>query len=122
MRSHGVSGSAPLTVSPRLAAPAAVSTRGAKAAREFEAQLIGSLLESMEKTFAALPGDDSVPGADNYNFLGTHALAQAIAERGGFGIAAMITRHLRLDAGAAGGESGATATVSASTPETSAPK
>ena len=68
--------------------------RGAKAAREFEASLIGSLLESMEKTFATLPGDDTVPGSDNYNYLGNQALAEAIAARGGFGIAAMINRHL----------------------------
>jgi Rod binding domain-containing protein len=122
MLSNGVSSPAPLTLSPQLATPAAVSARGAQAAREFEAQLVGSLLESMEKTFAALPGDDSVPGADNYNFLATHALAQAIAERGGFGIAAMIARHLPLEPGTAGGASRAGATVSAATTEKAAPK
>ena len=68
--------------------------RGPKAAREFEAQLIGSLLESMEKTLAALPGEDSSSESDNYSFLATHALSQAIAEPGGFGIAAMIAPHL----------------------------
>jgi Rod binding domain-containing protein len=83
-----------LTLSPRLATPPQAAGRGAKAAREFEAQLIGSLLESLEKTFAALPGDESIPGSDDYNYLGTQALAQALADRGGFGIAAMIVRHL----------------------------
>ncbi len=68
--------------------------RGAHAARDFEASLIGSLLESMEKTFAALPGDSTVPGADDYNYLGSQALAQGLADRGGFGIAAMISEHL----------------------------
>ena len=87
-------GSTPLTVSASLAAPAKAPGRGEKAAREFEAQLIGSLLESLEKTFAAVPGDDAVPGSDDYNYLGTQALAQALADRGGFGIAAMISRHL----------------------------
>jgi Rod binding domain-containing protein len=81
------------TLSPELATPLSLG-RGAKAAREFEAHLIGSLLESMEKTFASLPGEDAMPGADNYNYLGTQALAEALAARGGFGIAAMITRHL----------------------------
>ena len=81
-------------VSPGLAMAAKLPGRGAKAAREFEASLIGSLLESMEKTFATLPGDDTVPGSDNYNYLGNQALAEAIAARGGFGIAAMINRHL----------------------------
>jgi len=81
-------------VSPSLTIATKLPGRGAKAAREFEASLIGSLLESMEKTFATLPGEDTIPGADNYNYLGTQALAEGIAARGGFGIAAMITRHL----------------------------
>ncbi len=81
------------TVSPTLATPSP-SLRGAHAARDFEASLIGSLLESMEKTFATLPGEDTLPGADNYNYMGTQALAQTIAARGGFGIAALIVRHL----------------------------
>jgi Rod binding domain-containing protein len=80
-------------LSPQLATPAATSVRGAKAARDFEAQLIGSLLESMEKTLAALPGQSDVTGADDYNYLGTHALAEALAARGGFGIAATINRY-----------------------------
>ena len=82
------------TMAPSLATPAAVPGRGAKAAREFEAQLIGSLLESLEKTFASVPGEDAMPGSDDYNYLGTNALAEALAERGGFGIAAMISGHL----------------------------
>ncbi|HVI08289.1 MAG TPA: hypothetical protein VND65_08335 [Candidatus Binatia bacterium] len=66
----------------------------AKSAREFEAQLIASVLESMEKTFAALPGQNPVAGEDDYNYLGTRALAQAVASGGGFGIARMIETHL----------------------------
>ena len=84
-----VSGSAmlPTSASPTLG-------RGAKAAREFEAQLIGTVLESLERDFAALPGKDPVAGEDNYNYLSTRALASAIADRGGFGIAKMIAPHL----------------------------
>jgi hypothetical protein len=70
------------------------SGRSAKAAREFEAQLIGSVLESLEKTFAAVPGNDSVPGSDDYNYLGIQALAGDLADRGGFGIGAMISHYL----------------------------
>jgi len=81
-------------VSPRLSVPAPSLGRGAKAAREFEAQLIGSLLESLEKTFAALPGENPMPGADDYNYVGTQSLSEALAAKGGFGIAAMISRHL----------------------------
>jgi Rod binding domain-containing protein len=94
-----VSPSAPQTLPATLAPSPALSCRGAKAAREFEADLIGSLLESMEKTFAALPGNDTLTGADEYNSLGTRALAQGIAERGGFGIAAMISRYLSAHEG-----------------------
>jgi Rod binding domain-containing protein len=84
---------------PQLPAPPTVLVRGAKAAREFEAQLIGSLVQSLEKTFSALPGEDDVPGADDYNYLGTQALAEGLAARGGFGIAAMITRYFATHEG-----------------------
>jgi hypothetical protein len=70
------------------------AARGPKAAREFEASLIASLLESLEKTFASVPGEPGLPGADNYNYLGTKALADGIAAQGGFGIAALISHHL----------------------------
>ena len=68
--------------------------KGEKAAREFEAQLIGGVLASMEKTFASVPGEDSMAGADNYNYLGTQALAKAVVAGGGFGIAKMISAYL----------------------------
>jgi Rod binding domain-containing protein len=79
--------------SPRLSVPM-IAPKAAHAAREFEASLIGSLLQSMEKTFAAVPGEQDLTGADNYDYMGTQALAQVIAERGGFGIADLITRYL----------------------------
>ena len=86
-------------VPPELSAPIASPGRGARAAREFEAQLIASVLESLEKTFGGLPGDDSMAGADNYNYLGTQAFSQAVAEKGGFGIASLILRHLPAQEG-----------------------
>jgi Rod binding domain-containing protein len=73
--------------------------RGVRAAREFEASLIASLLESMEKTFASVPGDPPLAGQDDYNYLGTQALASGIAARGGFGIAALIARSLAAHEG-----------------------
>jgi len=76
------------------AATASDLSKGKKAAREFEAQLIGTVLESFEKTFATLPGQDETPGEDNYNYMGTQAMASALAEGGGFGIAQMISAHL----------------------------
>jgi Rod binding domain-containing protein len=89
-----ISPSSVATLSPNLATAAKLPGRSAKAAREFEANLIASLLESMEKTFATLPGEGTLSGADDYNYLGTQALAEGLAARGGFGIAAMISRHL----------------------------
>ncbi len=94
-----LSSSAATTISPELAMPATPLTKGAKAARDFEAQLIGSLLASYEKTFATLPGESEMPGADNYNYLGTQAMASALAAGGGFGIAAMITRSFEEHGG-----------------------
>ena len=85
--------SAPVVL-PTAAAP--TLGKGQKAAREFEAQLIGTILESLEKTFAAVPGKDAMAGEDEYNYLGTHALASVLADNGGFGIARMISKHLPL--------------------------
>lgn len=75
-------------------ASAPALTKGAKAARDFESSLIGSLLESMEKTFATVPGETDAPGQDEYSYLGQQALASAVSAAGGFGIAKMITNHL----------------------------
>ena len=83
----GLSAAATLPATPVLG-------KGQKAAREFEAQLIGTVLESLEKTFADLPGQDAMAGSDDYNYLGTQALASALAAGGGFGIAHLITEHL----------------------------
>jgi Rod binding domain-containing protein len=65
-----------------------------KAARDFEAMLLTPVLDSLQKTFA---GDDDAktPGASDYRQMGTQALAQAIAARGGIGIAQLILRHLQ---------------------------
>jgi Rod binding domain-containing protein len=85
------SGRAAAATLPSSATPAL--GKGPKAAREFEAQLIGTVLQSLEKTFAAVPGQDAMAGEDDYNYLGTQALASAIAAGGGFGIARMISEH-----------------------------
>jgi Rod binding domain-containing protein len=81
-------------VRPPLTVPAL--GKGQKAAREFEAQLIGTVLESLEKTFADLPGQGPMAGQDDYNYMGTQALASALAAGGGFGIAKMITQHMEI--------------------------
>jgi len=64
-----------------------------KAARDFEAMLLTPLLDSLQKTFAGNSDEANIPGASDYRQMATAALAQAIAARGGIGIAQLILRH-----------------------------
>jgi len=75
------------TVSPTLG-------KGEKAARDFEAILLTSLMDSLQKTFSG-GAEDPTPGASDYRLMGTQALASAIADRGGIGIARLILSHLQ---------------------------
>jgi Rod binding domain-containing protein len=73
-----------------------------RAAEEFEALLIGSLLRSLQETFA---GSADSPGSDEYQYMGTSGLAAMLARQGGLGLARPIVRQLRGTKGA-GGEFG----------------
>jgi Rod binding domain-containing protein len=73
---------------------ASASPRGPKAAREFEACLIASLLESLERSFVGFPGEQNRPGTEDYSQMATEALSRTMADAGGFGIASMIRKHL----------------------------
>ena len=84
----------PMNGLPAQLAMAAPNPRSIRASGEFEASLISSLLQSAEKTFATLPGEDSFASSENYNYMATEALGSAIAARGGFGIANMISHYL----------------------------
>lgn len=92
-----------LTTSPAMSGdwftpvPTAKS-KSVAAAEEFEAHLIGSLLESVEKTFASTGEGSGIPGGDNYNYLGNEALAQVMMKAGGFGIARLLASHLESPA------------------------
>jgi len=80
----------------RLAAtapPAKETSKGEKAARDFESVLLTSLFDSLQKTFA-WDSEDATPGAGDYRLMGTRALAEAVAAGGGIGIARLILRHL----------------------------
>ena len=87
------SGALPASLPPESFFPG-IDPRGARAAQDFEAYLIGTLLQSMEKTFATIPGQEASPGEDDYNYLGTQALAEGIARQGGVGIATILCQHL----------------------------
>ena len=102
----GTSGLSPGNVSGASMLPLANAPlgKGQKAAGEFEAQLIGTVLQSMEKTFASVPGQEAMAGEDNYNYMGTQALASAIVAGGGFGIARMIAQYFESTKGTAGSQ------------------
>ena len=65
-----------------------------KAARDFEAMLLAPVLDALQKTFAG-DEDGKTVGASDYRQMGTQALAQAIAARGGIGIAQLVLHHLQ---------------------------
>ncbi len=73
--------------------PAAASRLKLGPAQEFESQLLSSLLNSVEKTFATVPGGE-VAGGDEYDYLGNTALASVLASGKGFGIASFIMKKL----------------------------
>jgi Rod binding domain-containing protein len=77
------------------APPTKASVKNEKAARDFEALLIGPVLDALQKTFAGDANDSKTPGASDYRQMGTQALSQAIAARGGLGIAQLVLRHLQ---------------------------
>ncbi len=90
----GLSAGAPLISSGKqLPSPSAIA-RGNRAAQEFEANLIASMLESLEKSFVNIQGEASPAGSDDYRYLGIQALSERMSEEGGFGIAAIIRPHL----------------------------
>lgn len=82
---------------PRLAnnLPSAKAVaKNEKAARDFEALLLTPVLDALQKTFAGVSEDAKTPGASDYRRMGTEALAQSMAARGGIGIAQLVLRHL----------------------------
>lgn len=63
-----------------------------KAAQDFEALLLASLLSPLEKSFSSLSGQDS--SGDEYHYMGVQALAGALSQSGGIGVAALVARQL----------------------------
>ena len=69
-------------------------SKAEKAAQDFEAVLLGSLLENLQKTFAGTSEDGSA-GSSSYARMGTQALASAMSAHGGIGIARLILQQWR---------------------------
>lgn len=87
--------------------PAAPSLRLAKAAHEFEGQMMKELLQPMMESDGLGDDDDDSSGLDSGDGLGSgmgsggalaefasESLGQALSERGGFGIANRIIQEL----------------------------
>ena len=74
-----------------------------RATQDFESILLGSLLRSMQQTFSGLPGDPLDAGAGDYHYLGTEALASAMARSGGFGLSRLIAANLMKSGHLTGG-------------------
>jgi len=73
---------------------AQTSPKLVKSAREFEALLLQSWLEEMNQAFVG--SEESLdPGHDTINSLGTQAIASALVERGGIGIAKALIQKLQ---------------------------
>jgi|ERR1700677_112752 Rod binding domain-containing protein len=82
----------------RNASPKDSSSKIDKAAHDFESLLVGQWLEKAEKSFATVPGtdpdQDRDAGHDQFQSIACESLAKGLGKTGGFGIAAMISRHL----------------------------
>jgi Rod binding domain-containing protein len=66
-----------------------------KAAQEFEGVLLSIWLEEMQKSSLDSTSASQEAGAETLRSLGTQAVAQALAQRGGLGIARMIVHHFQ---------------------------
>ena len=69
--------------------------RRAEAAKQFESMMIQHLLKTMRPDTPPAPETEALSGSETYRDLAEQQLAQALAERGGLGIARMILQHLR---------------------------
>jgi Rod binding domain-containing protein len=79
----------------------ATDAKIAKGAKDFEAMLLSSWLQQAEQSFATIPGaedDDDAASRDQMMSFGTQALAQAMANSGGIGIAKMIAEAMHRTA------------------------
>lgn len=95
----GVGGTAAGAAKPDAAKTGADDPRLKSAAHEFEASLMQEFLKPLQHDALFAPDDDSNGnggGAEGALMsFGSQALAKAISERGGFGIATRILDHFR---------------------------
>lgn len=67
---------------------------------QFEAILIGNVLDKLKETYSCVPGEQPDDAAhDTESSLATQGLAEGIAKAGGFGFAKMILKYLQQNTG-----------------------
>jgi hypothetical protein len=68
-------------------------------ATEFESMLLSQILEKVQESFVGMGNEEegADPGKSTLSGLGTTALAQGLARRGGLGIGRMLLQHLPSD-------------------------
>jgi len=66
-----------------------------RVAKQFEGILLSSLLQEVQKGMLDLSDAGLGAGSETLRSLGTEAVAQALAQKGGLGIARMIVSHYR---------------------------
>jgi Rod binding domain-containing protein len=66
-----------------------------QAARQFEGMLLASLLQSFQKTFSSIPGDEKDCAHSQYEYMEAEAVGSALASRGGIGLAGLIEKCLQ---------------------------
>jgi peptidoglycan hydrolase FlgJ len=86
-----ISSSAP--AAPAHASPAGAKPEVARAAREFEAIFLRQILTSLEKS-GHMGGGTASTGSDVYGSMMVGALADAVANAGGVGLAKYVTTSL----------------------------
>jgi Rod binding domain-containing protein len=67
-----------------------------KAAQEFEGVLLSSWLQEIQKSSLYSSEADLGAGSETLRSLGNQAVALALAQRGGLGIARMIVHHFSM--------------------------
>lgn len=99
-----VTGVAAMNAAQETAGRQGLDPRLKPAAHEFEASLMKELLEPLQRDPLFAGGDKSADGSDNaLTSFGSEALARAISDRGGFGIADKILAHFGQTAPGRGG-------------------
>jgi Rod binding domain-containing protein len=79
---------------PSSGAEPSVAAKIQKAATEFEAVLLNTVLGGVEKAFTQLPGKREQQTSEAYSGLAMQGLASGIAERGGIGLRKLIAAAL----------------------------